>query len=603
MSSSSSSSPACGSACTCAAAAAANGGGGAKDNTPPLKQARRAKQGKGAWVTVSPLPVVEGTGLRVQEPDVCDAPVPRGAYDTKLQLKPPNAARTGDRKRRGGMFKRVSDEAGADFDHDYLDTEAFPKCELKDCKCDCCATFKQASEPDKLAYLRRIRDIARNKQETGGAGLFNEFLSGLIVTKPDVASRVDGLRVYNRNEYRLPPMIDGGKELIVSRGFWKKVWVISNNLLGRLSSCKRSTVWVPPEFRGGNAPRLEEQLKVVKEILEANLEVAEDHYVHFVTKKNKLRLIQGVVWADVWKKATAQLNPDFVEQAKRAGYWTGYDKRNRRPGGATAEGRAAWYRNDMETNMTPEQREKYAQYGGRVPVPISYTAVRDYVDKYLVRKKAQQVDVCQRCLTIEAKLKDKRLPEQERNKLRAELEQHKMEANTQYGFRGGDHTYAVGSKFSLTMDLDPAGNMRTPFVPNPEAYYLSICSMYNIVIASSHSVHYYGYDKRTAGKGANEIASIFWKHLKTEHARMKAEGGGLQELTVWCDSTRSQTWNGILMRFISDLVTPDSPFHIPGLKTVHLKCCLMGCVPATHEPAHARTHATHECTRPNKENI
>ena len=59
-------------------------------------------------------------------------PVPRGEFDTKIQLKPPKAAPKGDRKRRGGIFMRVSEEPGAAVDHERLDTVVVPKCELKD---------------------------------------------------------------------------------------------------------------------------------------------------------------------------------------------------------------------------------------------------------------------------------------------------------------------------------------------------------------------------------------------------------------------------------------------------------------------------------------
>ena len=100
--------------------------------------------------------------------------------------------------------------------------------------------------------------------------------------------------------------------------------------------------------------------------------------------------------------------------------------------------------------------------------------------------------------------------------------------------------------------------------------------MDNLVFATIKEVHYFGYDERVAGKGANVVASLLKKMVAMEVARLLGMGGKLKHLILWCDSTRGQTWNTIIMRVIQDMLLKGSPVYVEGLERIDVKCCVMG---------------------------
>jgi hypothetical protein len=106
--------------------------------------------------------------------------------------------------------------------------------------------------------------------------------------------------------------------------------------------------------------------------------------------------------------------------------------------------------------------------------------------------------------------------------------------------------------------------------------------MINLVFSTLGRTYYCAYDERVAAKGPNEIGSLLQKVVAMERQRLVDIGGELRHLILWVDSARGQSWNGILMRVLSDMVTPGSPVYIAGLRRIDLKCCVMGYVRTVH---------------------
>ena len=100
--------------------------------------------------------------------------------------------------------------------------------------------------------------------------------------------------------------------------------------------------------------------------------------------------------------------------------------------------------------------------------------------------------------------------------------------------------------------------------------------MDNLVFATIKEVHYFGFDERVAGKGANVVASLLKKMVDMQITRLLAMGGKLKHLILWCDSTRGQTWNTVIMRVIQDMLLKGSPVYVEGLERIDVKCCVMG---------------------------
>ena len=53
------------------------------------------------------------------------------------------------------------------------------------------------------------------------------------------------------------------------------------------------------------------------------------------------------------------------------------------------------------------------------------------------------------------------------------------------------------------------------------------------VFATTKEVHYFGYDERVAGKGANVVASLLKKMVAMEVARLLGMGGKLKHVSIY----------------------------------------------------------------------
>ena len=453
-----------------------------------------------------------------------------------------------DRKRRAGLFLRVSDEPLAEIDHVALETLRFPSCDARNCKRDCCnGAFSKLPLDTKRTYIAKVRQFLREQHSIGKSQQVDAYLRQFIEPpaqrkKRDGASRPPKIHA----KFFLPSLESNTQRICTSRAFWQSVFCLSRDKTTALVRSLVSGESMPPEKRGGARFTKAEAKAAVVEALTEKLALAEDHYISFKEKHN-LRLQEGVCWADVWKLACKKLDEDFYRRCKSAGYWPGYTKAVRKP--------SDW----------PED----------LAVPISYWSARSTMRLYNVRKGSRAVDICEDCFQLQKKIQDAATPEAKRAALK-KLEAHKKEAEVSMQSRKHDHEAAVGNKYCSVLDVDFAGNFRTPMIPNQEAYYLSIMPMVNLVFATIDRAYYYGYDERVACKGSNEILSLLLRTIKKEKQRLSEEGGKLVHLVLWCDSTRGQTWNTITMRGLHDFVTPGSPFYVEGLERIELKCCVKG---------------------------
>jgi hypothetical protein len=543
------------------------------------------------WVDLAQMQEADGSYLIDQAVVIRQDPVAREAAAPGVQLKPPKPPPKTDRRPTTGLWTRTPDGA---IDHAFLDGDGYPVCHKAHCQHDCCrdvdgnrGSLVALTDDARRTYVRNVREQCRAAYGTANKSRgVNLFLVGNITPIYKTEVGADGVTRHSFNTYRLPPTADGENPITVSRDYWMQIFCVGADKMTSLSKQKRSTAPVQEETRGGHGHiELQEAYETLDLVIKKHLLSSEDHYVGFQTKNNRQRVQTGITRVHLWKEACRMLNPDFHAQCKRLQYWPTMSVRERPVDAAYL---ADWEQQDQafrdkytlhrnEEGVKPcnvrsdgrlEQGARVeANFGGKhkwlkgtiervnsngtfnirydatpitmVPAPFSFAAARRHISKKLLRFKELSVDMCQRCLTLLLKLKDASVDEAEKRKLREEYEEHRVEERTSYAFRKHDHESRRNSdwhrKHCVVVDLDFAGKLRTPFVPNPEAYYLAVCSMDNLVFATEDEVHYFGFDERTAGKGANVVMSLLKKFIDLQIIKLKAQGGSLKHLIIWCD--------------------------------------------------------------------
>ena len=455
------------------------------------KKAKRSTATKAAeWKTVSPAklePTTSEVANRMLPAAgvTCADPIPKAKLFANFQKRPKRPKKT-DRKRRAGLFMRVSDEPLAEIDHSALETLRFPSCDARKCNRNCCNGAFSKLPPDmKRTYIAKVRQFLREQQSVGKSQQVDAYLRQFIEPPAlrknwDAASKPPKIHA----KFFLPSLKPNTRRIWTSRSFWLSVFCLSRKKATALVRSLVSGESMPPENRGGaRITKAEEKAAVVAALTE-KLALAEDHYISFKEAHN-LRLQEGVCWADVWKLACKKLDEEFYRRCESAGYWPGLTKAVFQP--------ADW----------PEH----------LAAPISFSSARSTMHLYNVRKGSRAVDICEDCFQLQKKIQDAETTEAEQAALE-KLTAHKKEAEVSMQSRKHDHEAAVGNKYCSVLDVDFAGNFRTPMIPNQEAYYLSIMPMITLVFATIDRAYYYGYDERVACKGSNEILSLLLRTIK-----------------------------------------------------------------------------------------
>lgn len=258
-------------------------------------------------------------------------PIPKAKLFENFQEKQKRPNKS-DRKRRIGLFTRVSDEPLAEIDHAALETSRFPRCNARNCKRDCCnGAFSKLPHDMKCTYLAKVRQFYRDQYAIGKSHQVDVFLRQFIQL-PVLPKDGDGASTpaHLHAKFFLPSLKPNSRRICTSREFWRSVFCISRDKVTKLVRSLLSSDSVPPENRGGARYLKPGARAAVVAALTDKLAVAEDHDISFRDKHN-LRLQEGVCWTDVWKLACKKLDEDFYQRCQSAGYWPGKSRLRLKP--------------------------------------------------------------------------------------------------------------------------------------------------------------------------------------------------------------------------------------------------------------------------------
>lgn len=326
----------------------------------------------------------------------------------------------------------------------------------------------------------------------------------------------------------LPPDSSAGPRIQVCRAAFCNVFGLRyrSKLLARLRSKDQRLVLPALMSRGRQAGYNEETAKMVKEHIKryprstGHYSIKAQYYARYFTDST-------LTAVKMWKDFCRLNDRGFYNAAVRVSYWPSYDDHNS-------------YKKKPKVSM---------------PKPLlTYQSLLNYLKLYDVSFKKLQADVCDECDRLQAVIDDGNSNEAEVEFAQKALEIHKVKADECYA-RRADHIKSAKEDFpgkaAISADTklasldktdcqvqDAWGNLRTPRLPNGQAYYLRILPVwvYDFYSAASQTHFLYSWNETIGHKGVDNVISAEYHHH--QHHRT-----GVKCLKKWMDGCYGQANN------------------------------------------------------------
>lgn len=187
-------------------------------------------------------------------------------------------------------------------------------------------------------------------------------------------------------------------------------------------------------------------------------------------------------------------------------------------------------------------------------------------------------DTCDSCDSFQVKLREVSCAE-EKQQLRENYDKHLLEASKRYDLKKFDKERSLQDPSTKVLMIDLEKCLPTPVLTNAQSFYSLKLWTFNYTIhdATDKKTYCCMWDESVGGRGANEMASCFFKWLETVPLSPT-----VKKLVIWSDNCPSQNRNGGMVMCYLQILK-----KFPQLQVIEHKFLLRGHTHLEADSAHS----------------